>query len=195
MRKYKLVCKKGEGTFSEVVKAENTETGKFFAIKCMKSSFDDLQSVNNLREIQALKRLSPHPHIISLEEVLYDEPSGRLAMVFELMDANLYDLISGRRNHLDQDLVRDLGHQMFVALEHMHSKGIFHRDIKPENILVDSTGKKIKGGRSRLLSEYNYQETHDGIYSYKVVPIARMPIDRWTLRTRNGCMGRWLCPI
>ena len=142
--------------------------------------------VNNLREIQALRRLSPHEHIIALEEVrnyhkalmlphtasnthylshtqslsitnitsshtrmllgthflyfsnalsgtishthilshtscqtlkllhtnslslslsltptsppqvLYDQPTGRLALVFELMDANLYELIRGR---------------------------------------------------------------------------------------------------
>jgi renal tumor antigen len=55
----------------------------------------DLVQVNNLREIQALRRLSPHEHIISLEEVLYDQPTGRLALVFELMDANLYELIRG----------------------------------------------------------------------------------------------------
>ncbi len=52
--------------------------------------------MNNLREIQALRKLAPHPNVINLEEVLYDEPTGRLAMVFELMDANLYDLISGK---------------------------------------------------------------------------------------------------
>ena len=51
--------------------------------------------VNNLREIQALRRLSPHEHVITLEEVLYDQPTGRLALVFELMDANLYELIRG----------------------------------------------------------------------------------------------------
>lgn len=44
-----------------------------------------LLQVNNLREIQALRRLSPHPHIIKLLEVLYDQPTGRLALVFELM--------------------------------------------------------------------------------------------------------------
>lgn len=49
-----------------------------------------------MREIQALRKLSPHPNIIHLEEVLFDEPTGRLAMVFELMEANLYDLISGK---------------------------------------------------------------------------------------------------
>lgn len=144
MKKYKLICKKGEGTFSEVVSGENLENGKQYAIKCMKSKFDSLQQVNNLREIQALKRLTPHPHIVNLEEVLYDQPSGRLAMVFELMDANLYDLISGRREHLDSELVRSLGHQLFIALQYMHGKGIFHRDIKPENVLIDTTGKHLK---------------------------------------------------
>ena len=54
-----------------------------------------LEQVNNLREIQALRRLSPHDYIIKLEEVLYDQPTGRLALVFELMDANLYELIKG----------------------------------------------------------------------------------------------------
>jgi Serine/threonine protein kinase len=100
--------------------------------------------VNNLREIQALKRLTPHPHIVNLEEVLYDQPSGRLAMVFELMDANLYDLISGKREHLDSELVRSLGYQLFLALQYMHGKGIFHRDIKPENVLIDASGKHLK---------------------------------------------------
>jgi serine/threonine protein kinase len=57
--------------------------------------------VNNLREIQALRKLAPHPNIVNLEEVLFDEPTGRLAMVFELMDANLYDLISGKLGIID----------------------------------------------------------------------------------------------
>ncbi len=52
--------------------------------------------MNNLREIQALRKLAPHPNVVHLEEVLFDEPTGRLAMVFELMEANLYDLISGK---------------------------------------------------------------------------------------------------
>ena len=62
--------------------------------------------VNNLREIQALRRLSPHPNIVSLLEVLYDRPSGRLALVFELMSMNLYDLIRGRDHYLDFSLIR-----------------------------------------------------------------------------------------
>ena len=62
--------------------------------------------MNNLREIQALKRLSPHPHVIRLIEVLYDEPTGRLALVFELMDMNMYEAIKGRRHYLPESRVK-----------------------------------------------------------------------------------------
>jgi renal tumor antigen len=67
---YRLVAKKGEGTFSEVLKAQCIKNSKYVAIKCMKNHFDSLDQVNNLREIQALRRLSPFPHVITLLEVL-----------------------------------------------------------------------------------------------------------------------------
>ena len=36
MHKNRLVAKKGEGTFSEVLKAQAIKNGKYVAIKCMK---------------------------------------------------------------------------------------------------------------------------------------------------------------
>ena len=127
---YKLVAKKGEGTFSEVLKAQSIKSGKAVAIKCMKNHFDSLDQVNNLREIQALHRLSPHPNIIRLMEVLYDGPTGRLALVFELMDMNVYELIRGRRHYVAEDRVMAYMYQLMKAMDHMHRNGIFHRDIK-----------------------------------------------------------------
>ena len=83
---YRLIRKLGEGTFSEVLKAQSLKNGQAVAIKCMKSHFDSIDQVNNLREIKALQKLYPHSHIIQLIEILYDEPTGRLALVFEIMD-------------------------------------------------------------------------------------------------------------
>lgn len=111
----------------------------------MKNRFDSIDQVNNLREIQALRRLSPHDHVITLEEVLYDQPTGRLALVFELMDANLYELIRGRRHYLNPQLIKSYMWQLMKSLDHMHKKGIFHRDIKPENILIESSTEIGKG--------------------------------------------------
>jgi hypothetical protein len=42
---YKLLSKKGEGTFSEVLKATCIKNGKPVAIKCMKNHFDSLDQV------------------------------------------------------------------------------------------------------------------------------------------------------
>lgn len=46
MRKYRLVSKKGEGTFSEVLKAQNVKDGRYHAIKCMKNRFDSIEQVS-----------------------------------------------------------------------------------------------------------------------------------------------------
>mmetsp|Transcript_75433 Transcript_75433/g.161621 ORF Transcript_75433/g.161621 Transcript_75433/m.161621 type:complete len:540 (-) Transcript_75433:80-1699(-) len=136
MHKYRLISKKGEGTFSEVLKAQSIKSGKYVAIKCMKNHFDSIDQVNNLREIQALRRLAGHPNIIKLHEVLYDEPTGRLALVFELMDMNLYEAIKGRRHYLPEQKVKQYIYELLKALDHMHRNGIFHRDVKPENLLL-----------------------------------------------------------
>lgn len=42
---YRLVAKKGEGTFSEVLKAQYIKNGKYVAIKCMKNHFESLDQV------------------------------------------------------------------------------------------------------------------------------------------------------
>ena len=76
---------------------------------------------------------------------MYDQPTGRLALVFELMDANLYELIKGRKHYLKPQLIKSFMYQLIKALDHMHKKGIFHRDIKPENILVESSSDMTRG--------------------------------------------------
>ena len=146
MRKYRLVSRKGEGVRAEVIKAQNTKTGTFHAIKCMKACYESVDQVSRQREIQALKRLSPHPNVVKLDEILFDPPSGRLALVFELMEGNLYEVMQNQSKDglFSKDTVKDLTKQIFTALDHMHSKGVVHRDIKPANILVDKSGRRLK---------------------------------------------------
>uniref|UniRef100_A0A0C3U6N5 Protein kinase domain-containing protein n=1 Tax=Guillardia theta (strain CCMP2712) TaxID=905079 RepID=A0A0C3U6N5_GUITC len=186
---YRLIAKKGEGTFSEVLKAQCVKNGKMTAIKCMKSQFESEEQVNNLREIQALRRLSPHPGIIKLVEVLYEQPTGRLALasdgdqVFELMDMNIYELIRGRRQYLPEARIKSYMYQLIKAMDHMHRNGIFHRDIKPENILISDDVLKLAdfGSCRGIYSKQPYTEyistrwyrapeclLTDGYYNYKM---------------------------
>lgn len=181
--KYKLISKIGEGTFSEVLKALNTKTGKLVAIKRMKSVFRTIEQVNNLREIQALKRLQNHPNIIKLLEVMYDRQTGRLAFVFELMTCNLYEIIKNRKIRLPEAKVKLYIYQTLRALDFLHKNGIFHRDIKPENILFTDDlikladlgscrGMYTKPPFSEYISTRWYRAPEclltDGYYNYKM---------------------------
>lgn len=180
--KYKFISKKGEGTFSEVIKAQ-TSTNKFVAIKRMKNHFDSIEQVNNLREVQALKKLSPHPGIIKLLEVVFERSTGRLSLVFEIMEMNIYELIRGRRHYLAEKKVKLYMYQLLKAMDHMHKNGIFHRDIKPENILLTDDKIKIadfgscRGVKSKQpFTEYISTRWYrapeclltDGYYNYKM---------------------------
>ena len=136
MKNYKAISKIGEGTFSEVMKMQNLRDGNYYACKQMKQHFESIEQVNSLREIQALRRLNPHPNILTLHEVLFDRKSGSLALICELMDMNIYELIRGRRQPLSEKKISRYMYQLCKSLDHMHRNGIFHRDVKPENILI-----------------------------------------------------------
>lgn len=136
--KYVYVSKKGAGAFSDVITAQCVQTGEYAAIKRMKATFKSLQQVAGLREIQALRRLADQPFSIRLQEILFDHNTGRLALVFELMEMNLYELIKGRKYHLPEASIKWYMWQLLHAVRIAHSIGIFHRDIKPENILLDA---------------------------------------------------------
>eukprot|EP00955_Chlamydomonas_euryale_P097816 365103-Chlamydomonas_euryale.AAC.2 len=60
-------------------------------------------------------------------QVLYDQPTGRLALVFELMDMNIYELIRGRRHYVAEDRIKNYMYQLMKSMDHMHRNGIFHR--------------------------------------------------------------------
>ncbi|XP_038607863.1 MAPK/MAK/MRK overlapping kinase isoform X2 [Tachyglossus aculeatus] len=136
MKKYRAIGKIGEGTFSEVTKMQSLRDGTYYACKQMKQHFESIEQVNNLREIQAMRRLNPHPNILTLHEVVFDRKTGSLALICELMDMNIYELIRGRRHPLSEKKIMNYMYQLCKSLDHMHRNGIFHRDVKPENILI-----------------------------------------------------------
>ncbi|XP_066915513.1 MAPK/MAK/MRK overlapping kinase-like [Clytia hemisphaerica] len=191
MQKYRILGKKGEGTFSEVLKCQSIEDGQYYACKRMKQQFESIDRVNNLREIQCMRRLSPHLNIVDLKEVIFDKKSGTLALIIELLDMNLYEVIKGRRNYLTESKCRQYIYQTLKALDHMHRNGIFHRDIKPENILLKNDVVKLAdfGSCRSVYSKQPYTEyistrwyrapeclLTDGWYTYKM--------DLWSI----GCV-------
>ena len=123
MKQYKLLGKAGEGTFADVLRVQHETKGTRHAMKVLKVTFSSFSQVESLREVQvrrsslppslpspthppthppqqALRRLSPHPHIIALHDLIFEQHTGRLALILELMDCNLYDVVRGRRTPL-----------------------------------------------------------------------------------------------
>ncbi|XP_030786040.1 MAPK/MAK/MRK overlapping kinase isoform X2 [Rhinopithecus roxellana] len=182
MKNYKAIGKIGEGTFSEVMKMQSLRDGNYYACKQMKQRFESVEQVNNLREIQALRRLNPHPNILTLHEVVFDRKSGSLALICELMDMNIYELIRGRRYPLSEKTIMHYMYQLCKSLDHIHRNGIFHRDVKPENILIKDVLKLGDFGSCRsVYSKQPYTEyistrwyrapeclLTDGFYTYKM---------------------------
>ncbi|XP_051476275.1 MAPK/MAK/MRK overlapping kinase isoform X1 [Apus apus] len=143
MYNYKPVCKIGEGTFSDVLKTLSLRDAKYYACKRMKQPFQSMKQVNDLREVQALRRLNPHPHIITLHEVIFDKKDGTLSLICELMDLSIYELIKGRTKPLPEKKLKNYMYQLCKSLDYIHRNGIFHRDVKPENILIKKNTLKL----------------------------------------------------
>ncbi|KAI8841764.1 kinase-like domain-containing protein, partial [Chytridium lagenaria] len=180
---FRLMCKLGEGTFSEVLKVKHKKNGKIFAMKRFRKHFQSMEEIEGLREIQALRRLNPHQNVIDLEDVIFDPKHGILSLNFDLMDCNLYELISKKHAPITEMKGKVYMHQICKGLEYMHGKGIFHRDIKPENILIKDTVVKIGdfGSCRGIHSKPPYTEyiatrwyrspeclLCDGIYNFKM---------------------------
>ncbi|NXU49437.1 MOK kinase, partial [Turnix velox] len=180
---YKTVGKIGEGTFAAVMKTLSLRDRKYYACKQMKQRFESVDQVNKLREVQALRKLRPHPHILRLHEVVFDKKAGSLSLICELMDMNIYELIKGMRKPLPEKKIKNYMYQLCKSLDYIHRNGIFHRDVKPENIFIKQNTLKLGdfGSCASIYSKQPHTEyistrwyrapeclLTNGYYSYKI---------------------------
>mmetsp|Transcript_92894 Transcript_92894/g.233541 ORF Transcript_92894/g.233541 Transcript_92894/m.233541 type:complete len:468 (+) Transcript_92894:113-1516(+) len=140
MNRYKVTKTLGDGTYGSVLRAQNNATGELVAIKKMKQKYYSWEECMKLREINSLRKLI-HPNIVKLKEVIRE--NDELHMVFEFMDANLYEFMKARVKPIPENKVRNIMFQTCQALHHVHKGGYFHRDMKPENLLISGDTVKL----------------------------------------------------
>ena len=138
---YRLIERRGRGTFGEVWAANATALGRIVAVKLLHGSLDvplhrrmaeaELEGLTRIRNMQ-------HPNVL---EILHLEVNGAtLLVVTELADRSLEQHFSERARYCTPPercvLAMSLLGWAAKALDHLQRHGLMHLDVKPGNLLL-----------------------------------------------------------
>lgn len=154
MDKYEKIRKIGEGSYGQVFKCRNKETGQIVAIKKFLESGDD-PAIRRIamREIKMLKHLK-HENLVNLIEVFKTRRKQKLHLVFEYCDRTVLDELVANPKGVPEPMIKKITYQVLKAVEFCHNHNCIHRDVKPENILITKQNvvKLCDFGFARVLS-------------------------------------------
>eukprot|EP00435_Cladocopium_sp_Y103_P032450 s379_g8.t1 len=139
----------GEGAYGQVFRAKHRRRDVLYAVKVFKTPRDRPASPEVAREcdVGTLIHQTPHPCIVRLYMVTFDEDSGHYTLVMEFCPSNLFQRVhSATLQNMAKGLpykpppqTLDWLGQVFLGLEHMHKRlNILFRDLKPGNVILDS---------------------------------------------------------
>ncbi|XP_077296142.1 uncharacterized protein LOC143918238 isoform X2 [Arctopsyche grandis] len=146
--RYAVYELKGDGMFSNVVRAKDREDGdEDVAIKIIRNN--ELMRQTGLKELETLRKLNESDpkdkmHCVRLRHYFFYRQ--HLCLVLEPLAMNLRQVLKkyGAGCGLHMKAVHSYARQLLLALNLMRKLGILHADIKPDNIMVDENKVNLK---------------------------------------------------
>ncbi|XP_028405275.1 cyclin-dependent kinase 12-like [Dendronephthya gigantea] len=196
---FDIIAIVGEGTFGQVYKAKEKETGEVVALK--KVRLDNEKEgfpITAVREIKILRQLC-HKNIVKLQEIVTDKKNamdfrkdrGAFYLVFEYLDHDLMGILESGLVYFSDEHIQSFMRQLMDGLNYCHERNFLHRDIKCSNIFLNNKGE-IKLGDFGLARLYNSDESRP--YTNKVITLWYRPPELLLGEERYGpAIDIWSC--
>ena len=135
---YRVIEKLGGGGMGVVYKAEDTDLGRFVALKFLADEVaHDSQAVSRFqREAKAASALN-HPNIVTIYEL--GRLNGTYYIAMEMICGDTLRALIAPGPLPFRNAIA-IATQIADALAKAHETGLVHRDLKPENLMVDFDG-------------------------------------------------------
>ncbi|XP_021772253.1 cyclin-dependent kinase C-2-like isoform X2 [Chenopodium quinoa] len=180
----------GEGTYAQVYKATEIQTGETVALKKIRMENEkEGFPITAIREIKILQKLQ-HENVVKLKEIVAspgqekDEQGrpGGIYMVFEYMDHDLAGL-ARCASIFSVPQIKCYMRQLLMGLHYCHVNKVLHRDIKGANLLIDNKGtlKLADFGLARF-----FANEHNGNLTNRVITLWYRPPELLLGSTKYG---------
>jgi serine/threonine protein kinase len=141
--RYVAEAKLNEGSYGEIFRVRDKQTGELFALKAME--LEKLHAMRKTHEAAVehlLLRKLHHPGIIRLREVV--QAPQYIGLVIELCPfGDIFSLMRCINRQIElavkkRAILTYYLAQILETLEYLHGQHVVHRDLKPENVVLGS---------------------------------------------------------
>jgi serine/threonine-protein kinase len=137
---YRLLEEIGSGGMSTIYRGEQATLERPVAIKELRAPLaaDEEMALRFEREAKASAALS-HQNIVQVLDFI--RKGGNAYIVMEYVDGVDLARVVKSAGRLPLHFALPVAHQVCLALEHAHRRGLVHRDVKPSNVMISTEGR------------------------------------------------------